>query len=343
MRSDPAVAAATAAVRLAAVVTRQVQPRLADETTADKADGSPVTVADYAAQAVILLTLRRALGDVPVVGEERADALRDPSASTLRRAVVEAAQCVIPDATESDVLEAIDAAAHDGSADQFWTVDPIDGTRGYVDQAQYSLALARVERARGHFRGRATLGVLGCPNMGPAAPPDVIDRAGSLLVAVEAGGAWAIGWTDDGSGATRVRCRAEPADPPEMVGSVDRNRDKDVRAAAVLDRLPGGYVLRQLDSQCKYAAVAMGLADGYVRVPRQPDFDEKIWDHAAGDVIAREAGAAVTDLLGRSLDYSHGDELSANAGVICASPSCHEQLIEAVRQCPAYQNLDVTR
>ncbi len=326
---NESLAAAVEAVRLAAVVTRQVQSRPGGSMRQDKADGSPVTVADFAAQAVIAMSLQCSLGPVALLGEEHVDALRGRDNTALRQDVIGAVQCVLPEVTEDDVLEAIEASSHEGTASQYWTVDPIDGTRGYVEQAQYCIALARIDE------GRPTVGVLGCPNMGHTAPPDVIDPAGSLLAATDRGGAWLLEWGAGNHSATRGRCRVEASDPAELLGSVDRNGTTDRLVHQALEHFDGAFQLRQLDSQCKYAAIAIGLADGYLRIPRRATFAEKIWDLAAGDLIAREAGATMTDLHGRPLDFSHGESLSANFGVICAPPSTHARLIEAVRTCPA--------
>ena len=88
----------------------------------------------------------------------------------------------------------------------------------------------------------------------------------------------------------------------------------------------------QLDSQAKYAAVARGQADAYLRVPTSLGYTEWIWDHAAGAIIASEAGARVTDLRGRDLDFGQGRRLSANCGVLCAGGSLHAQFLDTVRR-----------
>ena len=71
-----------------------------------------------------------------------------------------------------------------------------------------------------------------------------------------------------------------------------------------------------MDSQAKYAVVARGEADIYLRLPTRADYREKIWDHAAGHLIVAEAGGVVTDIAGRPLEFHHGRELTANRGVI---------------------------
>ncbi|MFZ8996951.1 MAG: 3'(2'),5'-bisphosphate nucleotidase, partial [Ilumatobacteraceae bacterium] len=62
--SDLELGAALAAVRAAAELTDGAQGRLAAGGTLTKGDDSPVTVADFAAQAVVCRVLGEHLGDV---------------------------------------------------------------------------------------------------------------------------------------------------------------------------------------------------------------------------------------------------------------------------------------
>ena len=67
----------------------------------------------------------------------------------------------------------------------------------------------------------------------------------------------------------------------------------------------------RIDSQCKYSIVARGDATAYVRISGG-SYQEKIWDHAAGAVIVKEAGGSVCDLNGQPLDFSVGRTLAKN-------------------------------
>ena len=81
-------AAAIDAVRAAARVCRAVQARLVTAETLEKKDKSPVTVADFASQAIVCQRLAAALPDDRVVGEEGADDLRGDENTALRDQVV---------------------------------------------------------------------------------------------------------------------------------------------------------------------------------------------------------------------------------------------------------------
>jgi len=87
---------------------------------------------------------------------------------------------------------------------------------------------------------------------------------------------------------------------------------------------------RRLDSQAKYAIVARGEAQIYLRIPTKKGYEEKIWDHAAGCLCVQEAGGRVSDLDGRDLDFSQGRTLKANRGVVATNGKIHDQVLAAV-------------
>ena len=79
---------------------------------AAKADGSPVTAADQAAEDIILPKLRALTPDIPVVSEE------------------EASKGLTPDVT----------------GDRFWLVDPLDGTKEFLSgNGEFTVNIALIE------------------------------------------------------------------------------------------------------------------------------------------------------------------------------------------------------
>ncbi|HON00440.1 MAG TPA: inositol monophosphatase family protein, partial [Acidobacteriota bacterium] len=87
--------------------------------------------------------------------------------------------------------------------------------------------------------------------------------------------------------------------------------------------------------QAKYGLVATGKADFLVRLPSadRPDYREKIWDHAAGALVVEEAGGRVTDLAGRSLDFSTGRRLEHNRGLVASNGRLHQAILESLQAC----------
>jgi 3'-phosphoadenosine 5'-phosphosulfate (PAPS) 3'-phosphatase len=65
-------------------------------------------------------------------------------------------------------------------------------------------------------------------------------------------------------------------------------------------------------------------------MPRAPGHRECIWDHASGTLIAELAGACITDAHGRLLDFSHGETLAANVGIVCSARGLEPMVLPAI-------------
>lgn len=314
----PEVDAALAAVRSASQLCRRVQGRLVTGDTLTKSDASPVTIADFAAQAVVNATLIEALGAIEMVGEEDSNDLRSDDATALLGGVVELLRTHRDaDVSAAMVVDWISAGATDGTGNRYWTLDPIDGTKGFVRGDQYAIALGLIEG------GEVRLGVLGCPNL-----PNADGSVGAIFVAA---GEECVAYYGEDTRAVPVGVispdNLSDAKFCESVESEHSNQDHSARIAELLGITAAPY---RIDSQCKYAAVARGDASIYLRLPTRADYQEKIWDHAAGMLVVERAGGRVTDVDGRPLDFSVGARLSNNRGVVATDGRFHDEVLAAV-------------
>ncbi|HMP08664.1 MAG TPA: inositol monophosphatase family protein, partial [Lacipirellulaceae bacterium] len=168
-------------VREAALLVRRIQRETVGGPLA-KDDLSPVTVADFAAQALVAYRLAERFGDAPLVGEEDASTLRGDAGRPTLDQVARFVGDAIPAATPDAICDWIDRGAG-APPESFWTLDPVDGTKGFLRHDQYAIALAYVDR------GRVSVGVLGCPELKHACEPDP-GGEGSLVVGVRDQGTW---------------------------------------------------------------------------------------------------------------------------------------------------------
>jgi 3'(2'), 5'-bisphosphate nucleotidase len=312
------LAAALAAVRAASEVCRGAQGRLLAGHTLTKSDASPVTIADFAAQAVVCAELTATLGAIEMIGEEDSDDLRSPDAAELLEAVAGLVRTQRVDEVSHDtVLDWISVGASAGAGGRYWTLDPIDGTKGFLRGDQYAIALGLIER------GEVILGVLGCPNL-----PNADGSTGAIFAATSGS---CQAWYGSATESTPVRVAA-PASLAEarFCESVESGHSNQDHSALIASRLGITAEPYRIDSQCKYAAVARGDASIYLRLPTRADYREKIWDHAAGKFVVEQAGGVVTDVTGAPLDFAHGSTLRANSGVVATDGRFHDQVIEAV-------------
>jgi 3'-phosphoadenosine 5'-phosphosulfate (PAPS) 3'-phosphatase len=318
----PLLDAAVAAVAAAMPVVRVLGETLRSVPPIEKGDGSPVTAADYAVQAIVVAGLRARLGGrVPLLGEEHADALASCGRPDAERLVVDTVRSALGWMPRADALRMIDGD-EPRAGEPHWTIDPIDGTRGFILGAQCSICLAMID-------GRDTaLGVLGCPRMGPRGDLGVhLHGPGVVYGAVRGGGAFE--WGPDGTPAPVVRA---PLRGGPLRWARSLNRSANAMPSRLEPHLAAGGPLASssMDSQCKYALVARDDADLVVRLPRSVGHRECVWDHASGTCIAAEAGASVSDVRGAALDFSHGGTLAANEGVLCVAPEARERVRAAV-------------
>ena len=285
-----------------------------------KEDASPVTVADYCSQALILKRLARITPDVGVVAEEKGDALREHPEMCARIAAF--VRTCDPAVTAEGIPALLDRGNHSGGhAGRFWTLDPIDGTKGYLRGGQYAIALALIED------GRPVFGVLGCPRF----PAEASGRTGALFYGGETLKAAVAGSPGATPRELHVSEALQTCDA-KLCESVESGHTRHDRSALLIQKLGLSKDVLRMDSQAKYAAVAQGLAGVYMRLPVEKGYREKIWDHAAGVAVIQAAGGKVTDLNGRPLDFGQGETLSRNRGVLATNGALHPPALAVLRE-----------
>ena len=207
----------------------------------EKGDGSPVTMADEAAEAHIMAGLRRLTPEIPAVGEE------------------EASQGIRVDV---------------GTA-PFWLVDPLDGTKEFINKRdEFTVNIALIEK------GQPTMGVVHVPAQ------DITYAASGPGTATKREGA-----------APATPISARPLPPTGAVIVVSRSHgdrekiEKLMKARSISRTVVTG-------SSIKFCLVAAGEADLY---PRYGNTME--WDTAAGHAVLAAAGGSVRTLDGDALAY----------------------------------------
>lgn len=221
-----------------------MQARAIPNDPATKSDGSPVTEADLRADEIIRHCLQRNLPDLPVITEETC--------------------------TGAPVVD----------ADRFVLVDPLDGTREFIQgSGEFTVNIALIED-RTPVAGAVYAPALQQLYLGgsTACRMTVAHHAAgptfSALCAMEVGRLPAQGWR-----------------------AVVSRSHLDAATQAWIDRHPVAE-LRPSGSSLKFCAIAAGDADVYPRLA--PTME---WDTAAGHAVLLAAGGSVTDLDGQPLRY----------------------------------------
>lgn len=207
-----------------------------------KSDSSPVTEADAASEDYILLALGKLTPRIPVVSEEAASKGCIPSI-----------------------------------ADQFWLVDPLDGTKEFLNRnGEFTVNIALVEN------GEPVLGVVYAP---------AFDR---LFAGRRGGGAFVEEGRTEGKRRSAIFCRK-----PESTIDVVASRSHSDRAA--LEAFLVGKQVRSfkfVGSSLKLCIIAIGEADVYPRLGNTME-----WDIAAAHAVLAAAGGFVRTLDQSELRY----------------------------------------
>ena len=314
-----------------------------------KPDHSPVTLADMSIQALAGALLEKYLPEAVLVAEEDTDHLKAPGGAEDLEKVTASIRSFFPQATSGDICRWIQRG-QDEPTRTFWTLDPIDGTKGFLrggppsiskellkegearpfsQGGQYVTALALIRE------GQVELAVIGCPELELQCHRTLGKGVG--ILAARGQGCWASSLNNMEDPKSWVRLKVSPCqeiNKARVLDSFDpehKNSEKDRRIRAGLGIEPAPIVL---DSMAKQVVLASGGAEIFFRtLPRKdPDHREKIWDVAAGALAIEEAGGRVTDLEGGELDFSAGLTLVKNPGLLATNGFLHGTVLQALQQ-----------
>lgn len=214
-------------------------------TVQHKDDRSPVTLADERAERILLATVDPLLADVPVIAEERA--------------------------TKDGVP--VDAGP------RFWLVDPLDGTKEFINgRTDFTVNVALIENR--------------LPRLGVVYAP----ATGRLFAGIAGEGAWQALVTGEKIN-FRQSIHVRRANP-NALDVVASKSHRDAETNAFLETLPLGD-LKAAGSSLKFCLLAAGEADLYPRFG--PTME---WDTAAGHAVLAGAGGRVSTPEGQPFLYA---------------------------------------
>ncbi|MFY0527304.1 inositol monophosphatase family protein [Archangium gephyra] len=302
------------AVRVACELCRRVQASKAGVNR--KSDASPVTIADYGAQALICRAIARSFPEDGVIAEEGAEAFLSVPPEERERVVRMVGKLLGERVTEEHFVRWL-GHGRGVRADRVWVIDPIDGTEGFIHGRGYAVCVGSL------VEGTPRDGIIGVP----VSP---LDEGGTLFF-TDGGSAWAETLEGSEPRALHVSDRADPRSirvvESYVMGRRSREMADRVYAAADFDARRA----KRYDGMVKYALVAAGAADLFIRGPRDIRKNpHKTWDHVAGTALVRAAGGQVTGLDGREVDFSQGAELRGTLGLIASNGLIHSRVVEAM-------------
>lgn len=322
MNIDPIIVA----VRQAAVLCREVQHnslRSINKVNKDLKDSEPVTIADYASQTLIGRALSMHFKDDAVLSEEAGAQFLELTNDKQKAEIINLLTTILDvNVTQSQIVAWLDQGTDKTSAERTWIIDPIDGTKGFVAMRHYAIGVGIVEN------GQPTGAIIAAPGYGDGISGD--DDEG-LIFYIKDGIPYQEALQGGGE-ATQIRV-SDKNDSLTAVQSFEKQHASKSRMAIVREKAGmEDITVHELDSMEKYALVANGDAEVYLRLPNlsstRPHFT---WDHAPGVALVLAAGGSVSDVTGEPLDFSKGRTLP-NRGMVVSNGTVHDRLIKAVNE-----------
>lgn len=216
----------------------------------DKRDGSPLTEADSLANTLIVERLAGMTPDIPILSEESA---------------------------------AVDYAER-SHWHTFWLVDPLDGTKEFINHnGEFTVNIALI------VQGRPVLGVVYVP---------VKDTTYLACVGLGA-------FKQVARQRHVIHASSYTGGKATVVASRSHRGDKLEDFLARLKKREGGYETASMGSSLKLCLVAESKADVYPRLGPTSE-----WDTAAAQCVVEVAGGHVTDMHGKPLRYNKPDLLN---------------------------------
>ncbi|KAI1397342.1 carbohydrate phosphatase [Hypoxylon fuscum] len=320
-----------------------------DKGVIEKEDLSPVTVADFAIQALLTATVHHAFPDDKFVGEESAADLRsnpillDRVWQLLQRLREDEAKslCKLPETPER-MCEMIDwcgfgepGGPHAG---RVWVFDPIDGTKTFVQRQAYAINVALLERSK------QVLSIVGCPTLSANATAPVTNTS------LDSTGRGCIVFAAKGHG-TYVCPLAGPLPDLAQARKVEPHTEAEssvLRPVSCYNMLDSGVddvhqlVMEKLNIETRgcdllawvlrWVTLGLNLANMTVWVYKKRSRTGKIWDHSGAMLLFEEIGGKITDIDGKDIDLSVGRLMSKNHGFVAAPKSMHATVLSTVQQ-----------
>ncbi|PJF18020.1 hypothetical protein PSACC_02163 [Paramicrosporidium saccamoebae] len=205
---------------------------------------------------------------------------------------------------------------------RFWTIDPIDGTKGYLRGGQYAICVALV------VDQEVQLAFIACPRL----PTSLSDSLATLFVAIRSLGVLEMSFSDGGHRRLGFGLRSSSQTQPILAESYESNHTDHQFSETFSRALNLSKETIRMDSQCKYGIVARGDAHIYLRRPTKPGYTERIWDHAPGVLIVEEAGGTVTDFEGKRIVFAPEAALSRAGGILATNlPTGHSTVLTVLQ------------
>ena len=268
-----------------------------------KEDKSPVTLADYASQLFIVKKLKEKFPNDQIIAEESYNSHLDINVQNIIKRCYRS--------LELDLIEDIERILNYRGpySPRQWTVDPIDGTKGFQKNLSYAIGIGFMNNSE------LIAAAIGVPNYN--------EKGRALFIAEKNQGA-------------RVSYGEEDFIP---INVSDKKNIKKAKMCHSLHydepwvmefaEIAGISNYIQMDSMAKFCMVADGTADLYIKpMNENRSFS---WDFLPGVLIVNEAGGIVSDLKGNNIKFNNEKCIISAPGLVASNGILHEEILKYLK------------
>jgi len=299
------------------------------ENIQTKDDFSPVTIADYGAQIIVSHWLNMHFKDEPLIAEESLKTIPEENRGSFIDKLISVLEPFLGKLNRSKIAEYLELNCSATKEKSYWVLDPLDGTKGFLRGNQYAISLGHVNR------GIVDAGVLACPRLNFPSLPEQGNspKEGRLFVAEKKKGAWVKLYN---LSAVLIPIHVSECKDPKQAKLLRSYESKhtDLEKTGLFLSKMGIHSSIPIDSQVKYGLLACGEGEIILRFPPtdNPNYREKVWDHAGGSIILEEAGGKVTDIFANPFLYNGEPLLNNSVGVFASNGYLHDIGIKALKE-----------
>jgi 3'(2'), 5'-bisphosphate nucleotidase len=268
-----------------------------------KKDDSPVTLADFASQIFIISEIRKRFPEDQIVAEEESSNFLNLNAEKMLKRCYKSLQINF----EKNLTDSLDYRGP--SSIRQWTVDPIDGTKGFQKNLAYAIGIGLMIQFE--------------PMICAISVPNYKNTSLAIFSAEKNKGA-KVSYGDQNFVKIRVSDIKE-LKTSRMCYSLHYNKPwvlNFAQSIGITNFIP-------MDSMAKLCMVADGSAEIYVKPMNvQRSFT---WDFLPGELLVREAGGTITDINGSLIKYKNNKCKVTAPGLIASNGINHKDLITALK------------
>jgi len=268
-----------------------------------KKDDSPVTLADFASQIFIISNIKKHFPEDQIIAEEESSVFIDSDAENILKKCFNSLHITF----EENIKETLNYRG--SNSKRQWTVDPIDGTKGFQKGLAYAIGMGFMVQAE------PTICAIGLPNY---------KNTSLTIFSAEKNQGAKVSYGDQNFTEISVSNKKE-IKRFRICHSLHYNKPwvlDFARSLGITNFIP-------LDSMAKLCMVADGSSEIYIKpMNMQRSFT---WDFLPGELLVKEAGGRITDIRGNPIQYVNDKCKITAPGLIASNGIRHEELLNALK------------